>query len=320
MKFSKLLALGLALFLLLSGFAGCGTGDDKTTEFFDMTGGGPWTVGFGQVELTIPETEEPLYIAGYRNGYEITGVLDPLYATAVWLDCGGDGVLLIGIDCIGLSNKYVEDIRTDLAAECAVWGCAAVNLYATHTHAGIDTLGLWGPVAVDGKNDDFQEVVVAAAADAARLAYENRRPGTLTYAKADTGDIQRDSRDPQVYDPYLHQLRFRPDDGEGGVRMVSYAAHAESLRSENTWVSRDFPGVMAEILKEQTGDDLLFLPAAIGGLIMTRDLRGECGFSSVEDSMVAAGRRLADCLLAIPEADERPVEPVLTSARVTFTV
>ena len=180
----KLLALLAAVVMLLTAVTGCANGETMNTEVFANLineANRQWTVGFGQAVLPYPEeTSDPTYIAGYNQAWEITGILDEQRATAVWIDCGGKGILIIGIDCVGLSNKYVEDIRTDLAAECAEWGCVSVNVYSTHTHAGIDTLGLWGEVAVDGKNKEFQQTLVEGAFEAARLAYENRRPGTLT--------------------------------------------------------------------------------------------------------------------------------------------
>ncbi len=323
-KLRKFIAIALVGMFLASLLAGCGNGDSMNTEVYDLQRteehSAQWTVGFGQVVLSVPEnTSEPLYIAGYRNGYEITDVLDEQRATAVWLDCGGEAVLLIGIDCVGLSNTYVEDIRVDLAAECAEWGCAVVHIYSTHTHAGIDTLGLWGPVAEEGKNADFQQTLVEGAFEAAKLAYENRRPGTLVYGKADTEDMQHDSREPYVYDSYIHQFRFTPNDGTSGVRMISYAAHAESLRGANTKLSRDYPGVMADVIKEQTGDDTLFLPAAIGGLLMTRDFTGEMGFATYDENMRYTGERLAEYVLNIPASEEISVEPTMTAARTTFT-
>lgn len=321
----KLFSLLMTAVLLLTAVTGCATGETMTTEVFANLineENRQWTVGFGQVVLPYPEdSDESIYIAGYNNGWDVAGILDEQRASAVWIDCGGEGILLIGIDCVGLSNKYVEDIRTDLAAECAEWGCAAVNVYATHTHAGIDTLGLWGPFGVDGKNEVFQQSLVKGAFEAARLAYENRKTGTLTYSAADAGaDSLRDSRDPQVFDSFLHQLRFRPDDGSGGVRIISYTAHAESLRGDNTYLSRDFPGEMADIFKEETGDDMLYMPAAVGGLLMTRDFCQEMGFTTYEENMRYTGRRLADYLLAIPEEDEIPVEPAMSAARTVFSI
>ncbi len=316
-----LLLAGVGLLFLL---AGCGNGEAMNTKLYDLTVpeevSACWNVGFGQVVLPVPEnTDEPLYIAGYNNGYEITDVLDEQRATAVWIDCGGEAVLLIGIDCVGLSNTYIEDIRVDLAAECAEWGCAVVHIYSTHTHAGIDTLGLWGPVAVEGKNKDFQQTLVEGAFEAAKLAYEDRRPGTLVYGKADTEDTQHDSRLPNVYDPYIHQLRFTPSDGSEGVRMISYAAHAEALRGANTKLSRDYPGAMADVIKEKTGDDTLFMPAAVGGLLMTRDFTSEMGFATYDENMYYTGERLANYVLNLPASEEVPVEPVMTAARTKFT-
>lgn len=305
----------LLTLLLLCGRADGGS--DMEARFLDLSGAErKWTVGFGRVEIPIPETDSPLYIAGYRNGYEITGVHDLQRASAVWLDCGGAGVLLIGIDCVGLSNKCVEDIRALLADECLTWGCASVNVFSTHTHAGIDTLGLWGNIASDGKNPEFMENVVSAAAEAARLAHDDRRAGKLSYAKIRTEDVQRDSRDPQVYDEYLYQFRFAPDDNSRGVRIVSFGAHAEALGSQNTLVSRDFPGFMADYIMEDTGDELLFMPGAIGGLIMTRDFC-EDGGTKLENA-ARTGRCLANYLLSI--AEDTPLAPDMKLARVTFSV
>lgn len=320
----KLLALLAAVVVLLTAVTGCANGETMNTEVFANLineANRQWTVGFGQAVLPYPEeTSDPTYIAGYNQAWEITGILDEQRATAVWIDCGGKGILIIGIDCVGLSNKYVEDIRTDLAAECAEWGCVSVNVYSTHTHAGIDTLGLWGEVAVDGKNKEFQQTLVEGAFEAARLAYENRRPGTLTYSSADSEDSLRDSRDPQVFDRFLHQLRFKPDDGSSGVRIISYTAHAESLRGDNTLLSRDFPGEMADIFKAETGDDMLYMPAAVGGLLMTRDFTDEMGFATYEENMRYTGRRLADYLLAIPEEEEIVIEPTMRAARTVFSI
>ena len=239
-RFLKLSALVCAVLCLCALFTGCGT----STPTVVRSGGADavWTMGFASEEIAIPQDDsQPYYIAGYNNGWKPDGVLDLCRASAVWMDTGDGGVLLIGIDCVGLSNKYVEDIRTDLAAECAEWGCAAVHVYSTHTHAGIDTLGLWGPLGVDGKNPEFQQTLVEGAFDAACQAYENRRTGTLTYSAAETVNALRDSRDPQVYDPFLHQIRFKPDDGSGGLRIISYTAHAESLRGDKPYFTATEP-------------------------------------------------------------------------------
>ena len=164
--------------------------------------GSTWHFGFGKCDI-IPDTESeaPLYIAGYENGEEITGILDLCQARAVWLDAGGEGVLLIGIDCVALTSGTVAKIR---AALSDLPNCAAINVYSTHTHAGIDTLGLWGPVGLDGKNDAYMESLISAAEAAGRDAFFSRREGKMHYGSVETVDMYRDSRDPIVTDPNLY--------------------------------------------------------------------------------------------------------------------
>ena len=161
---TKLTAMFLSLVIFVGLFAGCAADSD----FVFSAEGSTWTMGFGSAEIALPQTEDPLYIAGYHGGYEITGVLDLQRANAVWLDTVGDGVLLIGIDCVGLGIDTVEKIRAELADFAEETACVAIHVYATHTHAGIDTLGLWGPMAIDGKNDAFQTNLIAAAVAAAK--------------------------------------------------------------------------------------------------------------------------------------------------------
>ena len=307
----KHLLCGLVALCLLFG-CGCaagGPGDPAETVY---------TLGFAAVTPDIPEASDgPLYIAGYRNGKEITGVLDRQQVRAVWLDNGDQSTLLIAVDCVGLGNNTVREIRRRLAGFCRRSGCDTVNVIATHTHAGIDTLGLWGPVAIEGKNAAYTENVIRGAVQAAQAAYEDRSSGTLAYSATLTEGLQEDSRNPQVYDPHLYQLRFTPDrEDNNGIRILSFAAHAEALRGDNTLVSRDYPGVVCDLVHEATGDDVLFLPGAIGGLILTPALT-EGPFDAVENLRLT-GQRLA--AYALSPADEQPLEAHMDVARVSLGV
>lgn len=303
----RLLSLLLAISCLL---CGCAVADEPQQ--------GTFSAGFGCVELPVPEnSDQPLYIAGYHGGWEITGVLDLQNARALWLDDGAESVVLIAVDCVGLGSDTVAEIRSRLEDFSAETGCDAIHVVATHTHAGIDTLGLWGPVAMDGKNDDFMETVISGAVQAAYLAYADRSSGRLYYSCAQTEDLQQDSRDPQAYDSNLYQLRFVSDDpSQNGIRLFSFAAHAESLRGDNTLVSRDYPGVVCDIVKEETGDDALYLPGAIGGLIMTPVLTE--GDFDAQENLRRTGEAIAQYLLA--DREEQPVDVSLQMANVQFRV
>lgn len=276
-----------------------------------------WHVGFGRRQiLPNPESDQPLYIAGYNSGMEITGVLDYCEARALWLDTGAEGILIIGIDCVGLDSASVERIRASLSD---LPNCAAINVYSTHTHAGADTLGLWGPTGVNGKNDDYMDALVLAAEEAARDAAASAEPGRLYFNRIETQNMYRDSRYPDVYDPNLYQLRFAPDQGGAGVRYYFYGAHAESLRSENSLLSRDFPGMLCDRMTEETGDNTMFAAGAIGGLIMTKEFIPGVNWDGVKNFEVTSNT-LIDYALSIDPQTERELAPEMRFSRQVFTV
>lgn len=283
-----------------------------------------WSAGFGMAQLALPDNAaQTLYIAGYHNGVEITGVLDLQQVRALWLDDGETALLLIVVDCVGLSSGTVKEIRQKLSDFCRQTGCDSVNVISTHTHAGVDTLGLWGPIGLDGKNDDFMSSLIDGAVSAAKDAYAARSTGTLSYAMSKTEHLQEDTRKPQTYDPSLYQIRFVPDNpGQNGIRLISFAAHAEALRGDNTLVSRDYPGVVCDVVKAQTGEDAIFLPGAIGGLIMTPKLCGApfdavknlrlTGFAIAEYVLNARNWKTMDADMALSRVEfETPLENTL---------
>lgn len=314
-RFLKLSALVCAVLCLCALFTGCGT----STPTVVRSGGADavWTMGFASEEIAIPQDDsQPYYIAGYNNGWKPDGVLDLCRASAVWMDTGDGGVLLIGIDCVGLGGTDINEIRDRLASFCKQTGCTAVNVYSTHTHAGVDTLGLWGPTMVNGKNDEYTENLMNAAVAAAKQAYENRTEGRLYIGQSEVPAYAfRDSRLPEVYDPNLYQIRFAPTDASrSGIRMYLFGAHAESLRGSNTFISRDFPSVLCDTITETTGDDAMFMAGAIGGLIMTQVLDS----SGYQYNMHVTGDLLVEHALSITPAQERELLPVLQYATTEF--
>lgn len=317
----QLYCLSLPILLLFTFcFVGCQDKEDiivyrtsdNTKENFE------WTLGFGRQEIPMPkDTSQPYYIAGYNSGWEPLGVYDLCNAQAVWIDAGADGILLIGVDCIALSTTTVQEIRSRLATLCKETGCSSVNVYATHDHASVDTLGLWGPTMVNGKNDEYMENVIQSAVDVATQAVANRTEGDLYFGSVETSKLMlRDSRNPQVYDPNLHQLRFEPyDSDKNGIRMYIYGAHAESLRGNNKFISRDYPGVMCDLIEKETNDYSMYMPGAIGGLIMTEELT-----LSGKPNLELTGQKLAEYALSIRKADETMIEPNLQYATSQITI
>ena len=278
--------------------------------------GDSWNFGFGRRQIVPdPNSTQPLYISGYNNGLEIASVLDYCEARAVWLDTGEEGVLLIGIDCIALDSSTVLKIRDALGD---IPNCAAINVYATHTHAGIDTLGMWGPVGIDGKNNAYMKNLIQAAEDAGREAAANRTAGDLYFGQIKTEELCYDSREPQVYDENLYQLRFTAKDSGKGLRLYFYGAHAESLRGNNRLLSRDFAGMLCDKVTEVTGDNTMFFPGAIGGLIMTQEFV-DASRHAMKNMEITADK-LVSYALSITQEMEQKLTPTFALSRTKCVV
>ena len=304
--FRNALALALALCIPV-----CGNAVYNKEE----TAAETWRFGFGKAEIELPEESgQPLYISGYNQGWEIDGVIDLCQARAAYMDCGGEGVLLIGIDCIALDSGTVRSIRERLSD---IENCA-INVYATHTHAGPDTLGLWGPAGVNGKNEAYMNNLIDAAEQAARQAVSGKKAGVLHFGKVLTQNMLRDSRYPEVADENLYQLHFSAEDGSAGLRMLFYCAHAESLRGSNRLVSRDYAGLLCDQVQNSTGDDTIFMPGAVGGLLMTKEFVSTSYPKGAQQNLQITADKLTEYALSIQ--DEREIAPEMAFARNSFTV
>lgn len=316
-----LISFSIAVFILLFLLCGCESRSDEIQ--FSQSKGTVFKMGFGVCDISIPQgiQLDELYIAGYHNGWHPEGVLDLQQARAVWLGTdnkSGDleGILIISIDSVGLGSDTISTIQQEVG-KCLNSDKISINVCSTHDHAGVDTLGLWGPIAKDGKNKAFMDSLVNAAVLAAKEAYNDSREGLLFYGQIQTENMQRDSRDPQVFDDNLYQLRFVPNDGSQNIRIISYAAHAEALRGDNKLISRDWPGAMADFIKQTTGDDTLFLQGAIGGLVMTSVQTQDKPFDAVKN-MTVTGEALAQYALSIK--DEQIIEPRIRNAKTSLNI
>ncbi|NLD87478.1 MAG: hypothetical protein GX633_04395, partial [Clostridiales bacterium] len=286
-----------------------------------------WNVGFACGELipdgydAVSDTySEVYYVAGYKNDHHATAMLDPQLVRASYISDGiGCNIVLVSIDCIGISKTDLDRIKDDLKGFVRDNNIDAIHIASTHTHAGIDTLGLWGPIGIDGKNSAFMEKIAEVTKETIVRSCENIRQGRMYFGYADTGKIQRDSRYPEIYDKNIYRIRFAPEDGSKGLEIISYDAHAESLRSENTKVSADYPCYMGRKIKDETGNEFMFFAGAVGGLIMTHVLKDERGLEyPYETNVIKTGEYLADCVLSID--NERELYPDLSTDTEVFDV
>lgn len=295
---------------------------DKT---FSQTAGEKWTVGYSESILTPEDiTADTYYIAGYNTNNPAKGVLDDMYAKAVYLDdnTGRGGVVLCAIDCVGISRKDINDIRKIVIESGEIPSLKSINIASTHSHSAIDTQGLWGKNFLsDGKNESFMQSLKEKTADAIIKAYKAREDGKLFFGTAVAEGMQADTRTPIEYSNIITSIRFEPENGNKDTYIVNFNSHAEGLGSKTTVVSADYPAYMTEEIQKQTGGaNVLFVNGAVGGLI-TGDQIDNFLKSDTFDCVGYTkdyGRKLANYVLGI--TNEKELSPVINIKSETISV
>jgi len=233
---------------------------------------------------------DPVFLAGFGNDRQATGYHDRLWARGVVVDGKGGRVALVALDVVGYFNNEIETMRGLLDPGA---GIDLLVVASTHQHEGPDTLGLWGPDELtSGVDLGYLDFVNAAVADCVNEAAANLRKARVRYATTDsTGlslglDAEDDglgvadgkvlqgdaalapATDGRIVDPRLGAVQFTTRGAPFSVlaTLVNFASHPESLGSNNTLVTSDFPHFTREVLEAEFGGTAIWVSGDLGVL------------------------------------------------------
>ena len=219
--------------------------------------------------LITPElrSEHPVYLAGFGHNRVATNVHDDVYARCLALGIAKDMLVICSVDLIGLFYDDVLTIRRAFQQKAPATSFLIVA--STHTHAGPDTLGLYGPkplqTGIDVKYLDWVDRRIATTAAEAMRAME---PAQLELARDDhplLAMLQGVDRPPAVKDPFLFFMRLvARSTGKTIASVVNWSDHPEVLGRKNTQITSDYPHWVRVYLEKQLGGIALFFPGSIG--------------------------------------------------------
>jgi hypothetical protein len=240
--------------------------------------------------IAVANHTDPVYIAGFGNDRPATGYNDRLWARGVVVD-GEDGrVAIVSVDLIGYFNSEVETIRSmiDPSAEIDY-----LTVSSTHQHEGPDTLGIWGPDATtSGIDYGYLDFVNQSVAQCVSEAAANMKRARIKFATTDgeglslgidpeddgfgvadsrvlvDDDLLAPDTDGRIIDPRLSIMQItglgRPY--EPMATLVNFASHPESLGSNNTLITSDFPHYARQRIEESGGGTAIWVSGAVGVL------------------------------------------------------
>lgn len=279
---------------------------EGTAEFIDEAqAGAKWSLGQSSVSL-VPENWEDydLFCGGFiseQNFFtnDVREIIDDMKVRVIALNDGsGRGTAVFAtIDSIGVSNGDIRHIRGLLNEFAAENNINSINLFATHTHSGIDTQGLWTDIfrkwpknifsaftgiieTEQGTDPEYMEFFYATVCDAITEAVDSMTTGTMTFARKDIGakyfsNKNRPSCD--SLDTQLKRFMFTPDDASVTPTIIlNMSAHPDvvGLATENDptkghGISGDYIYYIGETLNN-AGYNFMFFNGSIAGIYIGR--------------------------------------------------
>jgi neutral ceramidase len=234
--------------------------------------------GLCEIDITPPLG---FAIPGYFTPRPAIGIKDNLYAKAVVIGDGHSFSAIIVLDTIGVEKEEVDAIRKRVSEGTGI-PASHILVAATHTHTG-------GPIYRDGgpDGDEYTAYIVKKAADAAVLAYGNKRIAKIGVAKGEVQGISFNRRyfmrdgilrtnpgfnNPDIVEPAgpidsdVFIIRLDGEDGSPLGVITNFACHPDTIGGKR--YSADYPGEISHTLKKVYGDSFisLFLNGACGNI------------------------------------------------------
>ncbi len=223
--------------------------------------------GAAKSEITPELAGHKVFLAGFGHNRVATAVHDPLFVRCLALEAGHQTVVLCVADLIGLFYSDVQAIR-DRFRRSAPAGSRLI-VACTHVHEGPDTLGLWGPSALEtGVDQHYLAWVEDRIAETALAATRSMAPARLRLARDDhplLAQLQSVDRPPYVKDPLLLAMQVVAVSGSASIAtLVNWSDHPEILNRKNTEITADYPGWICRRLEQRYGGTALFFNGAVG--------------------------------------------------------
>ena len=299
--------------------------------------GAKWSLGYGSASLqTGNELDGKHFVGGslsFPKTKATTAVYDDQRVRVIALNDGsGRGTVVFAvIDGFGISNETVRAIRAELADFAQANHVVSINISILHQHSCVDTFGMNGDLLkmifanpginilnntfgtdlklLNGLNEEFMANLYAQTEQAIKDAVNSMTEGEMLYSEIDASAYIKDKRDPIVFDPYIHRIRFVPDNGARETWICNMAIHCVGNGAAGTDVTGDYPYYMEQVINEKADANFIELQGAELAITATHDNLDTEGMPRLE-SLKVYGTALGN-LVVDSTAAETEIAPLL---------
>lgn len=231
-----------------------------------------------KIDIT-PKDPQNLLGYGPRNS---TGTHDPIFHKIVALDDGATQFFLISTDICLISPAEYDRVTARIKKQ---FGIDPLNIWwtVTHTHSApeVGSPGMYATYLADRLvelDPAYTQLMEQQLIDGIKEAREKLAPAKLgvgwgfSQANINRRAIDVDGKASLGLNPdgpvdrRIGMIRIDKADGSPLALIANYAIHGTVLGPQNTLISGDAPGVVAEYVEEKIGAPVLFINGAAGNL------------------------------------------------------
>ncbi len=235
-------------------------------------------VGTGVCDLTPPPGTPS---AGYakRLGKAMSGVHDPLLATAILIQSSGKKIAFLGVAHLGFDHGMVKEVKSAFAKNENLKHYE-VFLSSSHSHSAggaFMDIPLIGYMLAGKFDAAIRSFYIEQTVHAAEKASKNMLEAKIGFAHAVVSDITYyRSSWPENFSPpnHLQIMKITSLDNEALAVLFNYALHPTCLGASNDLFSADFIAVTREELKKNLSENLtpLYINGAQAELVPLKEL------------------------------------------------
>lgn len=214
----------------------------------------------------------PFPLAGYseRYGRLSNEVNDDPTATAIVFKKDDTLIAMVSADLCGISAELRDAVCERLTQRDCPISPANVLLAATHTHNGpggyvdhpvwMRAVGKYEQRIFDHLADRIAESITSA--------YAAMKPASIGWTSQNVPGFQQNRRGDETLDEMMTVVRIADSEGKSIAAMVQFSGHPTVLSGRDFQASRDWPGTLADTVREALGDgaECLFFNGAAGDL------------------------------------------------------
>jgi neutral ceramidase len=218
--------------------------------------------GAAKVEIT---PDRPMHLHGYPHVKRVsTGVHDPLFSSALYLESAGNRAIFIANDIVYVSKASTQRCRDVISLRTGM-PRGNIMISATHTHSGpkaLDSIATEADPAVPKTDPAYVRFMEEKIVDAACRAIAAAQPAEAGLAVGDATGVGTNRRDPNgANDLAVPVLVVRSIESRKPIAvMLVCSMHPTVLHEDSTLISGDFPAMARQKLcRDMLGETCIVL-------------------------------------------------------------